>query len=163
MLRDRVPAVDHFALVPDLALQFAPVRARLDDRLDDDAIFHAVKADRARRFPQTLRTGRASTPVEVVLRRLIVRRLYGWSYAETEHFVGDSLMLRQFCRIGIARVPDHTTAPAPDDCSGRRAAVASASPVCRTIRACSGGPTVSGRRRGSVSSIMSWSWHGSCR
>ena len=109
MLRDRVPAVDLFALVPDLALQFEPVLARLDARLDDDGIFQAVKADLARRFPQTLRTGRPSPPVEVVLRLLIVRRLYGWSSAETEHFVGDSLVLRQFCRIGIARVPDHTT------------------------------------------------------
>jgi IS5 family transposase len=36
--------------------------------------------------------------VEVLLRLLIVRRLYGWSDAEMEHFVGDSLELRQFCR-----------------------------------------------------------------
>jgi IS5 family transposase len=40
---------------------------------------------------------------------LIVRRLYGWSYAETERFVGDSLVLRQFCRLGLERAPDDTT------------------------------------------------------
>ena len=109
MLRDRAPAVDVFALVPDLALQFEPVLARLDVLLDDDQFFQAVKADLARRFPHTLRTGRPSTPVEVVLRLFIVRRLYGWSYAETERFVADSLILRQFCRVGFARVPDDTT------------------------------------------------------
>jgi IS5 family transposase len=109
MLRDRAPAVDLFALVPSLDLRFEPVLARLDGLLDDDDLFQAVKADLGRRFPQTLRTGRPSTPVEVILRLLIVRRLYGWSYAETEHFVGDSLVLRQFCRIGVARVPHHTT------------------------------------------------------
>jgi IS5 family transposase len=38
-----------------------------------------------------------------------VRRLYGWSYAETEHFVNDSLVLRQFCRLGLERAPDDTT------------------------------------------------------
>ena len=109
MLRDRYPAVDLFALVPALALEFEPVLARLDHLLDDDALFRAVRSDLARRRPRTPETGRPSTPVEVILRLLIVRRLYGWSYAETERFVGDSLILRQFCRLGLARVPDDTT------------------------------------------------------
>jgi transposase, IS5 family len=109
MLRDRYPAVDLFALAPALALEFEPVLARLDALLDDDALFRAVRGDLARRSPRTCETGRPSTPVEVVLRLLIVRRLYGWSYAETEHFVGDSLVLRQFCRLGLERAPDDTT------------------------------------------------------
>src|SRR5262245_40779784 len=109
MLRDRYPAVDLFALVPALALTFEPVLARLDALLEDDGLFQAVKADLARRRPKTLVTGRPSTPVEVLLRLLIVRRLYGWSYAQTEHFVGDSLVLRQFCRLGVAPAPDDTT------------------------------------------------------
>src|SRR5262245_23448294 len=109
MLRDRYPAVDLFALVPALGLAFEPVLAQLDRLLDDEVLFHAVKDDLARRRPRTLQTGRPSTPVEVVLRLLIVRRLYRWSYAETEHFVADSLVLRQFCRLGWERVPDATT------------------------------------------------------
>ena len=109
MLRDRYPAVDLFALAPALTLRFEPVLARLDALLDDDVLFRAVRDDLARRRPHTLETGRPSTPVEVLLRLLIVRRLYGWSYAETEHFVDDSLVLRQFCRLGLERVPDDTT------------------------------------------------------
>ena len=109
MLRDRYMPVDLFALAPALALQFEPVLARLDQLLEDDALFGAVKRDLARRRPHTLETGRPSTPVEVLLRLLIVRRLYGWSYAETEHFVNDSLVLRQFCRLGLERAPDDTT------------------------------------------------------
>jgi IS5 family transposase len=85
------------------------VLARLDTLLDDDGLFQAVRADLARRRPKTLVTGRPSTPVEVVLRLLIVRRLYGWSYAQTEHLVTDSLILRQFCRLGLAPAPDDTT------------------------------------------------------
>ena len=77
--------------------------------LDDDVLFRAVRDDLARRYPRTRVTGRPSTPVEVILRMLIVRRLYGWSYAETEQFVGDSLVLRQFCRLGLERAPDDTT------------------------------------------------------
>jgi transposase, IS5 family len=109
MLRDRYAPVDLFALAPALALTFEPVLARLDALLDDDALFRAVRDDLARRYPRTRETGRPSTPVEVLLRLLIVRRLYGWSYAETEHFVGDSLVLRQFCRLGLERAPDDTT------------------------------------------------------
>ena len=109
MLRDRYAPVDLFALAPALALEFEPVLARLDALLDDDVLFGAVRDDLARRYPQTRVTGRPSTPVEVILRMLIVRRLYGWSYAETERFVADSLVLRQFCRLGLERAPDDTT------------------------------------------------------
>ena len=109
MLQDHSTPVDVFALVPGLALAFEPVLARLDQLLDDDTLFQAVKAGLARRRPHTLRTGRPSTPVEVILRLVIVKRLYAWSYAETEHFVSDSLILRQFCRLGVDRVPDDTT------------------------------------------------------
>jgi transposase, IS5 family len=109
MLRDRYAPVDLFALAPELELEFEPVLARLDTLLDDDGLFRAVRDDLARRRPHTLETGRPSTPVEVVLRMLIVRRLYGWSYAEAERFVGDSLVLRQFCRLGLERAPDDTT------------------------------------------------------
>ena len=109
MPRDRYAPVDLFALAPALALEFEPVLARLDELLDDDGLFWAVREDLARRRPHTLETGRPSTPVEVLLRLLIVRRLYGWSYAEAERFVGDSLILRQFCRLGQERVPDDTT------------------------------------------------------
>jgi IS5 family transposase len=109
MLRDRYAPVDLFALAPALTLTFEPVLARLDTLLDDDVLFRAVRDDLARRSPRTRVTGRPSTPVEVILRMLIVRRLYGWSYAETEQFVGDSLVLRQFCRLGLERAPDDTT------------------------------------------------------
>jgi IS5 family transposase len=109
MLRDRYAPVDLFVLAPALTLTFEPVLARLDVLLDDDVLFRAVRDDLAQRYPRTRVTGRPSTPVEVVLRMLIVRRLYGWSYAETEQFVGDSLVLRQFCRLGLERAPDDTT------------------------------------------------------
>src|SRR5262249_32619461 len=45
---------------------------------------------------------------EVVLRMLVVMRLYGWSYEQAEHFFNDSLVLRQFCRVYLEKVPDDT-------------------------------------------------------
>jgi IS5 family transposase len=98
-----------FALVPALELRFEPELAELDRLLEDDQIFQHVKADLSRRRPHTTETGRPSTPVEVILRLLVVQHLYAWSYAQTEHFVGDSLVLRQFCRLGLEPVPHHTT------------------------------------------------------
>jgi IS5 family transposase len=109
MLRDRSAPVDLFALVPALELRFEPELAELDRLLDDDQIFQQVKADLSRRRPHTTETGRPSTPVEVILRLLVVQHLYDWSYAQTEHFVGDSLVLRQFCRLGFEPMPHHTT------------------------------------------------------
>jgi IS5 family transposase len=109
MLRDRSAPVDLFALVPALELRFEPELAELDRLLEDDLLFQHVKADLSQRRPHTTETGRPSTPVEVILRLLVVQHLYDWSYAQTEHFVGDSLVLRQFCRLGLEPVPHHTT------------------------------------------------------
>jgi transposase, IS5 family len=109
MLRDRYAPVDLFALVPALALRFEPELVELDRLLEDDQLFQQVKADLSRRRPRTLETGRPSTPVEVILRLLVIQHLYAWSYEQTEHFVNDSLVLRQFCRLGLEPVPHDTT------------------------------------------------------
>jgi IS5 family transposase len=109
MLTDRYDPVDLFALVPQLSLRMEPELAQLDRLLEDDVLFQQIKADLARRFPQTLVRGRHSTPVEVILRMLVVKRLYGFSYEQTEYFVAESLVLRQFCRLGLERAPDDTT------------------------------------------------------
>lgn len=109
MLTDRYDPVDLFALVPQLSLQMEPALLQLDRLLDDDALFQHVKADLGTRFPQSLVHGRHSTPVEVILRMLVVKRLYGFSYQEVEYFVSDSLVLRQFCRLGFHPAPDDTT------------------------------------------------------
>ena len=109
MLRNRYDRTDLFALVPRLGLRFEPQLERLDRLLDDDEIVDRIRDDMARRSPRSRSRGRPSTPVEVVLRMLVVMRLYGWSYEQAEYFVNDSLVLRQFCRVYLERVPDDTT------------------------------------------------------
>src|ERR671938_576964 len=109
MLRDRATPVDLFALVPALELRFEPELTELDRLLEDDELFQRLKADLSRRRPRTLETGRPSTPVEVILRLLVIQHLYTWSYEQTEHFVNDSLVLRQFCRLGLEPAPHATT------------------------------------------------------
>ncbi len=109
MIIDRYDPVNLFNLVPQLQLEMEPELAALDKLLDDDVLFQRVKADLSRRYPQSMRRGRCSTPVEVILRMLAVQHLYDWSYDETEHYVNDSLVLRQFCRLYLAKAPDDTT------------------------------------------------------
>ena len=41
--------------------------------------------------------------------RLPVMRLHDWSDEETEHFVGDSQVLRQSCRVYLEPMPNDTT------------------------------------------------------
>jgi IS5 family transposase len=109
MLKHRHERTDLFALVPQLGLRLEPQLEQLDRLLDDDEILDLVRDAMARRSPRSRSRGRPSTPVEVVLRMLVVMRLYAWSYEEVEYFVNDSLILRQFCRVYLQRVPDDTT------------------------------------------------------
>jgi len=109
MLKNRHQPVNLFALVPQLGLRFEPQLEQLDRLLDDDELLEAVHGDLARRYPRTTSRGRPSTPVEVILRMLVVMRLYGWSFQQAEYFVNDSLILRQFCRVYLEKVPDDTT------------------------------------------------------
>jgi len=109
MLRDRDEPMELVLVVPTLSLAMAPVLDQLDRLLDDDRRFQHVKADLRRRAPHTATRGRPSTPVEVILQMLVVKRLYRWSDTETDHRVADSLVLRQCCRVSLGTVPDDTT------------------------------------------------------
>jgi transposase, IS5 family len=109
MIVDRYDPVNLFQMLPKLKLEFEPELAELDVLLDDDELFKLLKADLLKRHPHSARLGRHSTPVEVILRMLVVKRLYGWSYQQTEHFVSDSIILRQFCRLYLQSAPDDTT------------------------------------------------------
>jgi transposase, IS5 family len=109
MLRDRYEPINLFAYIPTLGMKMDPILTQMDTLLDDDVLFQAVKADLVQRFPATATDGRPSTPVEVILRMLVVKHLYGWSFPQTARSVSDSLVLRQFCRVYVAAVPDQST------------------------------------------------------
>lgn len=109
MLVDRYAPEDVFARMPEMAARTDPILRQMDRLLDDEPLFQQVKADLCRRYPQTDRHGRHSTPVEVILRLLVLKHLHQWSFAETEQWVGDSLALRWFSRVYFHTVPDDTT------------------------------------------------------
>src|SRR5947209_5501905 len=109
MLVDYYESEDVFARVPRMAERIDPVLKQLDRLLDDDELYQQVRADFGQRYRFTLVHGRPSTPVEVLLRMLIVKHLYQWSYQETEEQVDQNLILHWFCRLYWASVPDDTT------------------------------------------------------
>jgi transposase, IS5 family len=109
MLVDFYAREDVFAPVPKLAQEIDPILRKLDSLLDDDALYQQVRRDFGKRYRYSLVHGRHSTPVEVLLRMLILKHLYQWSYKETEGRVADSLVLRWFCRVAFHEVPDAST------------------------------------------------------
>jgi IS5 family transposase len=109
MIVDRYDPINLFEMLPKLNLEFEPELRVLDELLEVDELFELVRADLVKRYPNSAKLGRHSTPVEVILRMLVVKRLYGFSYEQTEHFVSDSIVLRQFCRLYLERAPDDTT------------------------------------------------------
>lgn len=109
MLRERYEKDKLFEEIAHHFPKMDRILAKVDAQMEDEKLFELVKEDLSKRHPKTLKTGRNSTPVEVILRMLIVKRLYQYSYAETERHVSDSLVLRQFCRVYFGPVPDDTT------------------------------------------------------
>jgi IS5 family transposase len=109
MLRDRHTIDKVFEHILPLVPKMDPILAKIDRILEDGSLFRLIRDDLGRRYRWTLITGRNSTPVEVVLRMWVLKRLYGYSYEETERAVSDSLILRQFCRVYLNMVPDDTT------------------------------------------------------
>ena len=75
MLQERYPAENIFERIQVVSVTMEPELTQLDKLLDDDGVFQGVKADLGQRYPQTLRHGGHSTPVEVILRLLIVKHL----------------------------------------------------------------------------------------
>jgi IS5 family transposase len=109
MLQDRYEKDKFFEHIINLTVERDPILAQIDQILEDETLYQLMRADFAKRRRYTEVTGRKSTPVEVLLRMLVVRRLYSWSYAETELRVRDSLVLRLFCRVYFETVPDDST------------------------------------------------------
>lgn len=93
-------------LVEDL---IEPPLRRLDEVLNDPALLETVVERLARRWPRSRTQGRPGTPAEVVLRMLVLKRVKGWSFEETEHEVRKNLVYRRLVRVYFERVPDAKT------------------------------------------------------
>jgi transposase-like protein DUF772 len=86
-----------------------PPLRRLDQVLEDEELVETVVHGLAGRRPHSRTRGRPGTPAEVVLRMLVLKRVKGWSFEETEHEVRKNLVYRHLVRVYFERVPDAKT------------------------------------------------------
>jgi len=86
-----------------------PALRRLDEVLADEQLLEAVVGRLAQRWPHSRTRGRPGTPAEVVLRMLVLKRLKGWSFDETEREVRASVVYRYLVRVYFEPVPDAKT------------------------------------------------------
>jgi IS5 family transposase len=96
-------------LLPDGHKLWPDWLRRIDTALEDTAVIDVVAQALEKRWPQSRRRGRLGTPAEVVIRMLILKHLFDWSYDDLEHEVRANLVYRAFTRIDAGDVPDAKT------------------------------------------------------
>ena len=83
--------------------------AAIDQLLSDETLLKLIAADLSQRYPHTTQTGRNSTPVEVIVRMLVLKHLRSISYSKIIKQVNESIVLRQFCRVYFNPLPSKST------------------------------------------------------
>jgi len=96
-------------LLPDGHKLWPDWLRRIDTLLEDEAVIEVVAQALEARWPQSRRRGRPGTPAEVVIRMLVLKHLFDWSYDDLEQEVRPNLVYRAFARIDADEVPDAKT------------------------------------------------------
>src|SRR5258705_9682814 len=96
-------------LLPDGHKLWPDWLRKIDTLLEDEAVIEVVAQALEARWPQSRRRGRPGTPAEVVIRLLILKHLFDWSYDDLEREVRANLVYRMFTRIDAGDVPDAKT------------------------------------------------------
>jgi len=96
-------------LLPDGHKLWPDWLRKIDTLLEDEAVIEVVAHALEARWPQSRRRGRLGTPAEVVIRLLILKHLFDWSYDDMEREVRANLVYRMFTRIDAGEVPDAKT------------------------------------------------------
>jgi transposase, IS5 family len=96
-------------ILPDGDKLWDDTLRRIDEVLEDEELVDRVEEALRLRRPKSRTRGRRGTPAAVVLRLLVLKHLYDWSFADCEREVRGSLVYRSFCRIDCERVPDSKT------------------------------------------------------
>jgi IS5 family transposase len=109
MLRKKYEFDKDFGVVIQLIGEMDDSIYLIDKVLEDEYLFRLIESDLSKRYKNTTKTGRKSTPIEVILRMLALKHLRGLSYDQTIQNVNESLILRQFCRVYFRTLPNKST------------------------------------------------------
>ena len=96
-------------LLPDGHKLWPDWLRRIDTLLEDESVIEVVAQALEQRWPESRRRGRPGTPAEIVIRMLILKHLFDWSYDDLEQEVRANLVYRAFTRIDAGEVPDAKT------------------------------------------------------
>jgi transposase, IS5 family len=96
-------------LLPDGHKLWPDWLRKIDSLLEDESVIEVVAQALETRWPQSRRRGRPGTPAEIVIRMLILKHLFDWSYDDLEQEVRANLVYRAFTRIDAGEVPDAKT------------------------------------------------------
>src|SRR6202049_4050962 len=96
-------------LLPDGHKLWPDWLRKIDTLLEDDAVIEVVAQGLEARWPHSRRRRRLGTPAEVVIRMLILKHLFDWSYDDLEREVRANLVYRMFTRIDAGEVPEAKT------------------------------------------------------
>jgi IS5 family transposase len=86
-----------------------PWMRHADKALEDEALLLLIQQELMKRCRKSKTRGRPATPVEVVLRMMLLKHVRDWSYEVLTREVRANLVYREFTRIGGGRVPDDKT------------------------------------------------------
>lgn len=109
MLRKKYEVDKEFNILIELVGSLDDSMLEIDKIMASEQLFKLRESDLSSRYPKTTKTGRHSTPVEVILRMLVLKHLRGLSYEKVIFNVNESLILRQFCRIYFHPIPNKST------------------------------------------------------
>ena len=96
-------------LLPDGHKLWPDWLRKIDTLLEAEAVLDVIAHALEARWPQSRRRGRPGTPAEVVMRMLMLKHLFDWSYDDLEREVRANLVYRMFTRIDAGEVPDAKT------------------------------------------------------
>jgi IS5 family transposase len=86
-----------------------PWMRHADRALEDDALLALIQNELAKRCKKSKTRGRPATPVDVILRMMLLKHVRDWSYEVLTREVRANLVYREFTRIGGEKVPDDKT------------------------------------------------------
>jgi transposase, IS5 family len=86
-----------------------PWMRHVDQALEDDALLALIQNELAKRCKKSKTRGRPATPVDVILRMMLLKHVRDWSYEVLTREVRANLVYREFTRVGGEKVPDDKT------------------------------------------------------
>ena len=86
-----------------------PWMRHADQALEDEKLLLLIQQELMKRLKKSKTRGRKATPVEVLLRMLLLKHVRDWSFEVLSREVRANLVYRDFTRIGAGTVPDDKT------------------------------------------------------